>query len=201
MSKLILFILSLCASLYPLGTRAQEIRRQVVAVDEMFALADQHSKSLRPAYTALGEAGKAVKAAQNKPHKPSVQFLHRNHQFQLFARPRTILPSESVRLPAVPDQAKPPATRRFFCAPYTQTNTRHNSVTPHIIVGTHTRGKFDSSVQSNPSQLPGTPSVCQARTLQGPQTAEGERGTGFGDSFFPEWGRRKDRFEVAGSFP
>lgn len=44
MSKLILFILSLCASLYPLGTRAQEIRRQVVAVDEMFALADQRSK-------------------------------------------------------------------------------------------------------------------------------------------------------------
>lgn len=53
------------ASLCPLGTCAQEIQRQVISIDEMFARADRHSKTLRPAFTALSEANEAVKVARS----------------------------------------------------------------------------------------------------------------------------------------
>jgi outer membrane protein TolC len=53
------------AALCPLGAFAQEKVRQVISIDEMFSLADQNSKSLRPDVTGINEAREAVKVAQN----------------------------------------------------------------------------------------------------------------------------------------
>lgn len=64
MNKFTLLIMSLCASLCPAGVYAQKTVRQVISVDEMFSLADRNSKSLRPAATAISEAGEAVKVAK-----------------------------------------------------------------------------------------------------------------------------------------
>ncbi len=58
-------IVVLCASLRTVGVYAQEVRWQVLSVDEMFSLADQHSKSLRPAVTGVQEAREAVRVARN----------------------------------------------------------------------------------------------------------------------------------------
>jgi outer membrane protein TolC len=44
---------------------AQEIIRHVVSIDELFSLADQNSKSLRPDASGIDEARAAVKIAQN----------------------------------------------------------------------------------------------------------------------------------------
>lgn len=65
MSKLTLFIILLCAMLCPKGLYAQESVRQVVSIDEMFQLADQNSKSLRPDATGISEAHEAIKIARN----------------------------------------------------------------------------------------------------------------------------------------
>ena len=56
MSKLFLFIMALCASLCPVGSYAQEGVSRVVSIEEMFRLADQNSKSLRPSATGVEEA-------------------------------------------------------------------------------------------------------------------------------------------------
>ncbi|KAA6299792.1 MAG: hypothetical protein EZS26_004072 [Candidatus Ordinivivax streblomastigis] len=37
-----------CAVLCPMGVYAQETVRQIITIDEVFALADQNSKSLQP---------------------------------------------------------------------------------------------------------------------------------------------------------
>ncbi|GHT16094.1 hypothetical protein FACS189415_2900 [Bacteroidia bacterium] len=66
MNKLNVFIMSLyCAALCPPGAYAQETVRQVISIDEMFALADQNSKSLRPYTTGIHEAHEAVNVAKN----------------------------------------------------------------------------------------------------------------------------------------
>lgn len=65
MSKFTLFIMSLCASLCPVGVYAQKVSRQVLPIDEMFSLADQNSKSLRPGATGIQEAEENVKVAKN----------------------------------------------------------------------------------------------------------------------------------------
>ena len=61
MSKFTLFIMSLCASLCPMGSHAQNVARRVVSIDEMFSLADQNSKSLRPFATGMAEAREGVR--------------------------------------------------------------------------------------------------------------------------------------------
>lgn len=65
MSKFTLFIMSLYASLCPVGVYAQDVSRQVLSIDEMFSLADQNSKSLRPHTTGIREAEENVKVAKN----------------------------------------------------------------------------------------------------------------------------------------
>ena len=65
MSKFTLFIMSLCASLCPMGSHAQNVARRVVSIDEMFSLADQNSKSLRPFATGMAEAREGVRVARN----------------------------------------------------------------------------------------------------------------------------------------
>lgn len=65
MSKFTLFITALCVSLCPMGTYAQEVVRQVLSINEMFALADQNSKSLRPYATGIDEAREGVRVAKN----------------------------------------------------------------------------------------------------------------------------------------
>jgi outer membrane protein TolC len=55
----------LCATLCPVGAFAQEKVRQVISINEIFELADQNSKSLRPDVTGINEAREAVKVAQN----------------------------------------------------------------------------------------------------------------------------------------
>jgi outer membrane protein TolC len=65
MSKIYLFIMALlCTSLYAAGVCAQEVR-QVVSISELFSLADQNSKSLRPGATGISEAQAAVKVAKS----------------------------------------------------------------------------------------------------------------------------------------
>ncbi|GHT68107.1 hypothetical protein FACS189452_07130 [Bacteroidia bacterium] len=54
-------LLALCYT----GAYAQEIVRQVIAIDEVFALADQNSKSLRHHTTGVSEAHEAVAVARN----------------------------------------------------------------------------------------------------------------------------------------
>ncbi|MDR3328197.1 MAG: TolC family protein [Prevotellaceae bacterium] len=65
MNKISLFVTLLYALLCPLGILAQEKVRQVISINEMFVLADQNSKSLRPDATGINEAREAVKVAQN----------------------------------------------------------------------------------------------------------------------------------------
>ncbi|MBQ8529866.1 MAG: TolC family protein [Parabacteroides sp.] len=65
MSKLFLFIMALCASLCPVGSYAQEGVSRVVSIEEMFRLADQNSKSLRPSATGVEEAREGIRVAKN----------------------------------------------------------------------------------------------------------------------------------------
>ena len=65
MSKFLLFIMAFCASLCSLGSYAQNGVRRVISMDEMFELADQNSKSLRPFVTGIAEAKEGVKVAKN----------------------------------------------------------------------------------------------------------------------------------------
>jgi len=65
MSKFLLFIMAFCASLCPLGSYAQNGVRRVITMKEMFELADQNSKSLRPFVTGITEAKEGVKVAKN----------------------------------------------------------------------------------------------------------------------------------------
>lgn len=64
MSKITLFIMSLCAALCPPGIDAQEPVRQVLTIDRMFSLADQNGKSLKTASTAVREAAEEVRIAR-----------------------------------------------------------------------------------------------------------------------------------------
>lgn len=65
MSKFSLFIMAFCTPLCSMGTYAQEEVRQVISIDEMFSLADQNSKSLRPYATGIDEAREGVRVAKN----------------------------------------------------------------------------------------------------------------------------------------
>ncbi|MDR0824704.1 MAG: TolC family protein [Prevotella sp.] len=65
MNKFSLLIMLLCTTLCPVGSHAQEVVRQVLSIDEMFALADQNSKSLRPSVTGINEAREVVNVAKN----------------------------------------------------------------------------------------------------------------------------------------
>ncbi|GHT55352.1 hypothetical protein FACS189446_6540 [Bacteroidia bacterium] len=66
MSKINMFIVSLCCTaLCYTGAYAQESVRQVITIDELFSLADQNSKSLRPGVTGINEAREAVNVAKN----------------------------------------------------------------------------------------------------------------------------------------
>lgn len=65
MNKFFMFIMSLCTALCSMGAYAQETVRQVLSIDEMFALADQNSKSLRHHSTGINEAHEAVNVAKN----------------------------------------------------------------------------------------------------------------------------------------
>ncbi len=65
MSKFTLFIMALCASLCAKGVYAQEVVGRVMSIDEMFTLADQNSKSLRPCLTGIEEASQGVKVAED----------------------------------------------------------------------------------------------------------------------------------------
>ena len=65
MNKFYLSIAVLCASLCAGGACAQEPVRRVYTLDEIFALADRNSKSLRPSFTAIDEAREAVRVAKN----------------------------------------------------------------------------------------------------------------------------------------
>jgi putative outer membrane efflux protein len=55
----------LYASLCPLSVYAQEAARQTMSIEEMFSLADQNSKSLRPCATGISEAHEGVRVAKN----------------------------------------------------------------------------------------------------------------------------------------
>jgi outer membrane protein TolC len=57
--------MSFYAALCPVGAFAQEKVRQVISIYEVFELADQNSKSLRPDVSGISEAHEAVKVAQN----------------------------------------------------------------------------------------------------------------------------------------
>ena len=65
MSKFTLFIMACCAPLCSVGVHAQEVSGRVISIEEMFSLADQNSKSLRPSATAVREAREEVKVAKN----------------------------------------------------------------------------------------------------------------------------------------
>lgn len=60
-----MFIMALWASLCPPGTYARETARRVLTIKEMFMLADQNSKSLKPSATRVEEAREGVKVAKN----------------------------------------------------------------------------------------------------------------------------------------
>lgn len=64
MSKLTLFITTLCALLCHLNVHSQSIVH-VLSVEEMFLLADKNNKSLRPFITGIEEAQKVVSEAKN----------------------------------------------------------------------------------------------------------------------------------------
>ncbi|MDR0828485.1 MAG: TolC family protein [Prevotellaceae bacterium] len=61
MNKISLLIMLLCAALWNTGAYAQKI----ITIDEMFALADQNSKSLRHYSTGINEAHEAINVAKN----------------------------------------------------------------------------------------------------------------------------------------
>lgn len=63
MSKVRLFIMVLCASLWAVGSYAQE--SYVLTLEQMFALADQNSKTMKIEDAAVAEARQAVSVAQN----------------------------------------------------------------------------------------------------------------------------------------
>lgn len=63
MSKVHLFIMVLCASLWAVGGYAQNYR--VLTLEQIFALADENSKTLKREEAALSEAQQAVKVAKN----------------------------------------------------------------------------------------------------------------------------------------
>lgn len=65
MSKFTLFIMACCVPLCSVGVHAQEVSGRVISMEEMFSLADQNSKSLRPSATAVNEAREEVKVAKN----------------------------------------------------------------------------------------------------------------------------------------
>ncbi|KAA6317668.1 hypothetical protein EZS27_032214 [termite gut metagenome] len=66
MNKLNMFRMSLCCTvLCPMGVYAQETVRQVITIDEVFALADQNSKSLQPNITGISETHEVVNVAKN----------------------------------------------------------------------------------------------------------------------------------------
>ncbi len=65
MNKFSLFIMMLCASLCPLGVYAQEVAWHIMSIEDMFALADRNSKSLRPYATGICEAREGVRIAGN----------------------------------------------------------------------------------------------------------------------------------------
>lgn len=64
MNKFSLLIMSLYASLCPMGTYAQEGTRQVLSIDEMFSLADRNSKTLRPHVSGVNEAVEGIRVAR-----------------------------------------------------------------------------------------------------------------------------------------
>ncbi|MDR0789952.1 MAG: TolC family protein [Bacteroidales bacterium] len=64
MNKFYLLIVLLCTTLYPKGADAQEKVRQVLSIDEMFALADKNSKTLRASTSGINEAHEAVNVAK-----------------------------------------------------------------------------------------------------------------------------------------
>lgn len=65
MSKFTLFIMACYTSLCSVGVHAQEVSGRVISIDEIFSLADQNSKSLRPSVTGVNEAREGVKVAKN----------------------------------------------------------------------------------------------------------------------------------------
>ncbi len=66
MSKTFLFIVLLCAALCPPGVYAQETAVwQTLSIDELFSLAEQHSKSLKPLVIGISEAREGVRVAQS----------------------------------------------------------------------------------------------------------------------------------------
>ncbi len=65
MNKLNLSMWLLCACVYTGNLHAQNEVGRVITVEEMFQLADQNSKSLRPSATAIDEAHEGVRVAKN----------------------------------------------------------------------------------------------------------------------------------------
>ena len=65
MNKFTLFIMMLYASLCPLSVYAQEAARQTMSIEEMFSLADQNSKSLRPCATGISGDNKSTRLLIN----------------------------------------------------------------------------------------------------------------------------------------
>ncbi len=65
MNKFNLSVLALCVCAYVGSLYAQDVVGRVVTIDEMFALADQNSKSLRPSLTAIDEAHEGVRVAKS----------------------------------------------------------------------------------------------------------------------------------------
>ncbi|MBP3425668.1 MAG: TolC family protein, partial [Rikenellaceae bacterium] len=69
MSKVRLLIMVLCASLWVEGSYAQN--SYVLTLEQMFALADENSKTLKAEDAAVAEAEQAVKVAKNG-HLPDI---------------------------------------------------------------------------------------------------------------------------------
>ncbi len=65
MNKLNLSMWLLCACVYIGNLHAQNEVGRVITIEEMFQLADQNSKSLRPMFTAIDEAHEGVRVAKN----------------------------------------------------------------------------------------------------------------------------------------
>ncbi len=65
MNKLCLSMWALCMCAYIGSLHAQNEVGRVVTIEEMFQLADQNSKSLRPSFTAIDEAREGVRVAKN----------------------------------------------------------------------------------------------------------------------------------------
>lgn len=64
MKKITLLIVSFMLILCSTFTQAQEISRQVLTIEQLFYLADQNSKSIRPATTGVAEADEGIKVAR-----------------------------------------------------------------------------------------------------------------------------------------